>query len=191
MRKLLFALAIVVLPVGLLAQDVSKGEMFGGYSLLHTGGQDFNSFNGQFTYNRSELLGLTADVNGAYAGQSVNVGGLGGVSAHSHTYTFLFGPTLSYRKLDKFVPFGHFLVGVAHGSSSAQTSILGGPSINVSTSATGFGLAFGGGVDYELNKSWAIRPVQLDYMSVNSGGGHANAFRYAVGIVYRTASRLY
>src|SRR5690348_8142840 len=141
MRKLLLALAIVVLPVSLLAQDVPKGEMFGGYSLLHSSGQDFNSFTGQFTYNLNDRLGLTGDVNGAYAGQSVNVsglGGLGGVSAHSHTYTFLFGPTVSYRQLDKFVPFGHFLAGIAHGSSSAQTSILGGPAINVSTSDTGF-----------------------------------------------------
>jgi opacity protein-like surface antigen len=193
MRKLLLVLAIVVLPVWLLAQDVPKGEMFGGYSLLHTGGQDFNSFTGQLNYNLNEKLGLTADVNGAYAGQSVSVTGLpgiSGVSAHSHTYTFLFGPTYSYRELDKFVPFGHFLAGIAHGSSSAQTSILG-QTTTISTSDTGFGLALGGGVDYKLNRSWAIRPVQIDYMSVNAGGGHANAFRYAVGIVYRTASTVY
>ena len=195
MRKLVFVLAIVVLPVWLLAQDVSKSEVFGGYSLLHSGGQDFNSFTGQLTYNLNDRLGLTGDVNGAYAGQSVNVSGLGGLggvssSAHSRTYTFLFGPTFSYRELDKFVPFGHLLAGVAHGSSSATTNVLG-QNTTISTSSTGFGLALGGGVDYELNKSWAIRPVQIDYMSVNSGGGHANAFRYAVGIVYRTASKLY
>lgn len=194
MRKLLLVVVIVALPMWLLAQDVPRGEMFGGYSLLHSSGQDFNSFTGQFTYNLNDRVGLTGDVNGAYAGQSVNVtgiGGVGGVSAHSRTYTFLFGPTVSYRQLDKFVPFGHFLAGIAHGSSSAQTSILGGPAINVSSSATGLGLAIGGGVDYNLNRSWSIRPVQIDYMSVNSGGGHANAFRYAVGIVYRTASTVY
>jgi len=175
---------MVVLPVWLLAQDVPKEELFGGYSYLHTGGQGFNGFDAQFTYNRSEWLGLTGEVSGAYAGQSVNVSGVGGASAHAHTYTFLFGPTFSYRKEDKFVPFGHFLAGIAHGSSSAQTNILG-QTINISTSDTGFGLAIGGGVDYLLNDSWAIRPVQIDYVSVNAGGGHANAFRYSVGIVYR------
>ena len=184
MRKLSFVLAMVVLPVWLLAQDVPKEELFGGYSYLHTSGQGFNGFDAQFTYNRSEWLGLTGEVSGAYAGQSVNVSGVGGASAHSHTYTFLFGPTFSYRKEDKFVPFGHFLAGIAHGSSSAQTNILG-QTINISTSDTGFGLAIGGGVDYLLNDSWAIRPVQIDYVSVNAGGGHANAFRYSVGIVYR------
>lgn len=187
MRKLLFALVIVILPVWLLAQDVPKAEMFGGYSYLGTGGQGFNGFHGQFTHNQIEWWGLTGDVSGAYAGQSVNVGGLGGVSAHTHTYTFLFGPTFSYRKLDKFVPFVHLLPGVSHGSTKAQTNVLG-QTTTISSSGTGFGLAFGGGVDYELNKSWAIRPVQIDYVSVNAGGGHANAFRYAAGIVYRTAS---
>jgi opacity protein-like surface antigen len=82
------------------------------------------------------------------------------------------------------VPFAHFLIGIAHGSSRAQTNLLG-QSINVSTSDTGFGLAVGGGVDYELNESWAIRPVQIDYVSVNVGSGHANAFRYTAGIVYK------
>ena len=187
MRKLLFALAIVVLPVWLLAQDVPRAEMFGGYSYLGSGGQGFNGFHGQFNHNLSERLGLTGDVSGAYAGQSVNVSGLGGASAHTRTYTFLFGPTLSYRKIDKFVPFAHILPGISHGTTSAQTSIAGGPSINVSTSGTGFGLALGGGLDYELNSSWAIRPVQIDYVSVNAGTGHANAFRYAAGIVYRAA----
>ena len=191
MRKLLFVLAIVVLPVWLLAQDVPKGEMFGGYSYLGTSGQGFNGFNGQFTYNRSEALGITGDVGGSYAGQSVNVSGIGGVSAHTRTYTFLVGPTYSYRKLDKLVPFGHLLVGFAHGHTSAQTSVIGGPSVNISTSGNGFGLAFGGGVDYELNESWAIRPVQMNYVSVNVGSGHANAFRYAAGIVYRTRSRVF
>jgi opacity protein-like surface antigen len=101
-----------------------------------------------------------------------------------HTYTFLFGPTVSYRKGGRLVPFSRFLAGVAHGRSSAQTNILG-QSINVSAGDTGFGLALGGGLDYELNQSWAIRPVQIDYVAANVGGGHANAFRYAAGIVFR------
>jgi len=52
---------MVVLPVWLLAQDVPKGEVFGGYSYLGTNGQGFNGFNGQFTYNRSQALGITGD----------------------------------------------------------------------------------------------------------------------------------
>jgi opacity protein-like surface antigen len=187
MRKLLLALVVIVLPVWAMAaknEKAPKGELFGGYSYLHTGGQGFNGFDAQYTYNQNDWLGLTTDVSGAYAGQSVTVSGIGGASAHMHSYTFLFGPTVSYRKSDKLVPFGRFLVGVAHGSSSAQTSILG-QSINVSASDTGFGLAFGGGVDYELTNSWAIRPVQIDYVAANVGGGHANAFRYAAGFVFR------
>jgi len=184
MRKLVLALAVVVSPVWLPAQEVPKAEVFGGYSYLHTSGQGFNGFDAQFTYNRSEWLGLTGDVSGSYAGRSVNLTGLGGASAHTHSYTFLFGPTFSYRKEADLVPFGHFLAGVAHGSGSVQTNILG-QSINISTRDTGFGLALGGGVDWGINNSWAVRPVQIDYVSVNVGGGHANAFRYAVGIVYR------
>jgi opacity protein-like surface antigen len=184
MRKLLLALALIVLPVWVMADDAPKGELFGGYSYLHTGGQGFNGFDAQYAYNQSEWLGFTTDVSGAYAGQSVSVSGIGSASAHMHTYTFLFGPTVSYRKGGRLVPFSRFLAGVAHGRSSAQTNILG-QSINVSAGDTGFGLALGGGLDYELNQSWAIRPVQIDYVAANVGGGHANAFRYAAGIVFR------
>ncbi len=184
MRKFLMIMAVVVSPVWLLAQDVPKAEVAAGYSYLRTGGQGFNGFHAQVTGNRNEWLGLTGEVSGQFAGQSVNVPGVGGASAHVRTYTFLFGPTLSYREKGKFVPFAHLLAGIAHGSASGQTTVLD-QTINFSTSDTGFGLALGGGVDYQINEAFAVRPVQIDYVSINAGGGHANAFRYSLGIVFR------
>ncbi len=184
MRKFLIVMAVVVLPVWLLAQDVPKAEVFGGYSYLRTGGQGFNGFHAQVTGNRNEWFGLTGELSGQFAGQSVNVPGVGSTSAHVRTYVFLFGPTVSYREKDKFVPFAHLLAGVAHGSAKMQTTVLG-QTTEISSSGTGFGLALGGGVDYLINESFSVRPVQIDYVSTNSGGGHANAFRYTLGIIFR------
>jgi hypothetical protein len=129
------------------------------------------------------MLGLTADVSGAFAGQSVSIAGAS-ASASAHLYNFLFGPTVSPRTDSKLVPFAHGLFGIARAGGSASGSFFG-QNLNISSGDTGFGMALGGGLDYEINKSFAVRPVQMDYMLTRAGGGSANSFRYAAGVVFR------
>ena len=95
--------------------------------------------------------------------------------------SYLFGPRLNLRKFDYFVPFAEFLLGGSRGG----TAVIGVGSENSFTVATG------GGVDMVLNKNWAWRVAQLDYLMTNfSGpavGGNARQdnFRAGTGIVYR------
>jgi outer membrane immunogenic protein len=185
MRNLLVVIAVLLLPLCLLAQDLPKGQVFGGYSYMRSSGQGLNGFDAQFTYNSNKMLGLTADVSGEFGGQSVSIPGVGAsASSSGHLYNFLFGPTVSHRTDSKLVPFAHGLLGIARTGGSASMSIFG-QSLNLSSGDTGFGMALGGGLDYEINKAFAIRPVQMDYVLTRAGGGSANSFRYAAGVVFR------
>jgi outer membrane immunogenic protein len=183
MRNLLVVTAVVLLPLCLSAQDLPKAQIFGGYSYLRSSGQGLNGFDAQFTYNSSKMLGLTADVSGEFAGQSVSVLGVS-ASSSAHLYNFLVGPTVSHRTDSKLVPFAHGLLGIARTGGSGSMSVFG-QSLNFSNGDTGFGMALGGGLDYEINKSLAVRPVQMDYVLTRAGGGSANSFRYAAGVVIR------
>jgi hypothetical protein len=54
-----------------------------------------------------------------------------------------------------------------------------------------FAMAFGGGLDVNLNKMVALRPVQLDYFTTRTGqtGNFADHFRYSAGVVIKLGQR--
>ncbi len=193
MRRLVMLAALVVLPLVVVAQDLPKTEIFGGYSYLRNNGNGFNGWEGQGTVNFARYLGVTADVGGSYR-TATAFSPLSGfsVSANQRLYTFLFGPTVT-SSVNKVSVFGHALFGGAHSSLGAG---IAGLSTGVN-SATAFAMAFGGGVDIGLTQHFAIRPAQVDYLythfnafdalstGLSSTGGHQNSFRYSAGIVFR------
>ncbi len=149
-------------------------------------GEPFANFNshgssGSFTYNASRWVGLTAEVGGyqfqrnlfPLTGSNAGVGG--------SFLSFLFGPRLSLRKFDRFVPFGEFLVGGANGESV----LVGGQR------QSAFAIAAGGGLDIVLTKHLAWRFAQLDYLMTTFSGtalgasGRQNNFRAGTGVVVR------
>jgi opacity protein-like surface antigen len=110
-----------------------------------------------------DWFGLKADLGGNYKS-------IGGVSARE--YNILFGPQVSHR-MNKFNFFVHGLLGVAHFSE------------DVGPSSTGTAWTLGGGVDYDLNSNFAIRPIQLDYHGAHTFSTNQKDARYSVGLVYR------
>ena len=95
--------------------------------------------------------------------------------------TYLFGPRVSYRRSERFTPFGEVLFGVAHASASISGS---------SGSNNAFAMTIGAGVDYNLTDRLAIRPVKLDYLitrfsETGSGAQTQNNLRVSTGIVFR------
>src|SRR5882724_4684732 len=149
-------------------------------------GEPFANFNshgssGSFTYNASRWVGLTAEVGGyqfqrnlfPLTGSNAGVGGT--------FLSFLFGPRLSLRKFDRFVPFGEFLVGGANGESV----LVGGQR------QSAFAIAAGGGLEIVLTKHLAWRFAQLDYLMTTFSGtalgasGRQNNFRAGTGVVVR------
>ena len=154
----------------------------------------YNNFNnlgasGEFTYNATSWLGLTAQVGGyhfkrqIYGPPVVTSTGtsytLEGISGSWESY--LFGPRVYIRKFDHFVPFAEFLVGPAHG----------GAQMTGNSGQTSFALAAGGGVDVVLTKYVAWRFFEADYLMTNFTGplqspnGRQNNFRIGSGIVLR------
>jgi hypothetical protein len=199
-RTTLVLLVCLLLSAVVVAQDETpKVTVFGGYSLLRNGGNNSNAWDGQGTFNLNRFLGLTADVSGIYR-PIASFSPLPGIAtaANQHLYTFLFGPTVT-GNLGRASVFGHALFGAARASSSAGVSLpfIGGLTTGVN-SATAFAMAFGGGLDINLGRHFAIRPAQLDLVRTqfsptdalttgltSSTSGAQNFLRYSGGIVFR------
>jgi opacity protein-like surface antigen len=102
---------------------------------------------------------------------------------------FLAGPEFKLRNRSGILPFAHGLFGVVH--STAKFTIT---SANVnfsdSNSQTGFAAAFGGGLDFRINRAVGVRTT-LDYVptflkqAAAGESGLQQHVRLAVGGVFR------
>ncbi|MBV9610660.1 MAG: hypothetical protein JO187_13945 [Acidobacteria bacterium] len=178
----------------------SRVVVFGGYSYMRNNGNGFGQWEGQGTYNFMRHVGVTADVTGGSIngpGSLSFLGFSGGLQ--QHTYTYLFGPTVSTNLGRKSSLFAHALFGEAHSSLGAGVSfpIIGGISTGV-TSSNAFAMAFGGGVDLGLTKHIALRAAQVDLVRTQFNATDAltaglstslnnrqNSLRYSAGVVIR------
>jgi len=169
---LLMAGILLLGNLPLLAQtDFPRAEVFAGYSYLSvdtgaaSGRKGLNGWNGQADVNVNRWFGLTADFGGYY-GSPFNVS--------VHDYSFLFGPTLTYRA-EHVAPFIHGLVGADH--------------INVGTtggsgSETKFAWAVGGGIDIPINRQFGIRLAQVDFLRTNHFNDDQNNIRLSTGLLF-------
>lgn len=191
------------------AQESPRLEVFGGYSLEHispcgapgdtfltcsqfieTGNSsraNFQGWDASLTRYIFRFVGMTADFSGHYGTTSIRVD-----SASVSRLSFMFGPTAAIHR-HAFVLFVHALFGgvfnrfgtfsIADDPQSQETATV--------PNYTKFGWALGGGVDANVSRHFAIRPVQLDYERVNvpaadSGNYPAvSGFRYSAGIVFK------
>jgi hypothetical protein len=202
MGRFVTVILFALLSSLVMAQETaaSKAEIFGGYSYLRNNSNGFNGFTGQGTVNLSRYFGVTAQVDGNYrSAANLSSFSILGISpaANQHLYDFLAGPTATAR-FGKNSVFAHALFGVAHSSLNAGVGlpIIGGISTGL-TSASGFAMAFGGGVDLGLTRRIALRVAQIDYLrtqfnatdalltGLSTTGARQNSWRYSAGIVFR------
>ncbi len=173
MKRLAVPAVFVLLSVFGLAQEVSRVDVFGGYSYVNADfngvipRQNFNGWETSVEVNANRLLAAEGDIGGYY--QTIT----GGIAARD--YVFDAGPRINVRPV-----FIHALAGMDHLSGS-----LSGVSI---ASQNGFAAAFGGGVQQRIAGHWAIR-ASADYLLTrhNIFGGPRvtqNNFRAGVGLVY-------
>jgi len=169
------------------ADDVPTLEVFGGVSWLHADAmkiagikQNYAGWDAEGQYNLNKLLGVTADISGHYGRLQPNI-------PNSHSYTFVFGPTFSYRAEHSTI-FAHTLFG----GNDTKVVMASGP--GNSASDTAFAMALGGGIDIKINQRFAIRLGQLDWLythhdlsKVRVDGlvlrDHQSNIRYAGGVV--------
>jgi hypothetical protein len=158
---------LALLPV--LAQDVPKAEIFGGYSWS---GGNFHGWNASVTGNINKRFGIVADFSGHYGSDPG-----GPILVKQNAHSFLFGPRLSFRG-KRLTPFVYGLFGVTR---FAESAVISGQ--HLSAVSTGFSLAIGGGLDVKVNDRIAIRAFQLDYFRPIVNDEPNNRGRLAFGVV--------
>jgi opacity protein-like surface antigen len=201
------------------AQDLGYGkiEMAPGFSYQHNspvlgGKQGFNCAGGGSTiaYNVTSMFGLAMDLSGCKIFGLDNTYGIGSKVGGSE-FTYVFGPRLTFRK-GKFQPFfeinfGGERVGISCNNGNASNAcgaltvqplivtpvvVLKNPTAT-SFSQNAFAMTVGGGADIKLNKKFAIRLVQAEYLYTRFGNNcnlavcfnnnNQNSFRLKSGVV--------
>ena len=172
MRKVLILVALLLLSgVPALAQQVSeypRGEFYGGFTYARIDLIEINAYgwHAGFSGNFHRNVGIVGDISGLYRS-------IAGISIQD--YTFMAGPRF-YARYDKATPFFHVLVGGNHISGGGASS-------------SDFAWGVGGGVDANINKSWAWRVVQADYIQVRASDATLHNWRVSTGIVAKWGTR--
>jgi opacity protein-like surface antigen len=180
-KNIALMLLIILCAAFAVAQDAPKAEVFGGYQFISLDTKNIgidrqmlHGWDADVAFNPTKNLGIVADISGVYKSE------IQGVQVDGKLYNYLFGPRFSHRT-DKVTVFGEALFGGGHVSGS--NSFVGSGSLN------GFAMAFGGGVDVNVGKHVAVRPVKFDYVynrfSVSGVSESFNNFRYAGGVVFK------
>jgi outer membrane immunogenic protein len=177
MKKLLWAATPALLfatlshaqgtPVAEVAVGYSHFQIIKGLTIAMDGGS------GSATFIVNDWFGVVGDL-GVYHTEPCCV--------DFTATTYAFGPRLSYRKLDRFVPFAQVLFGGSNFS----------PTFNGVSGSGGnhFSFGLGAGLDIALGKSGkvALRP-QGDYFGVRVNGSVLNNARLSLGIVFRIGKK--
>jgi hypothetical protein len=185
MKLIAVLFCVFAMSSGVLCQTDSKIEIFGGYSYLRANDPlesvDFNGWNASANYNFNRWLGLKADFSGHYR-PALDV----------NRHAFLFGPSFRLSPPDSRISlFSHALVGAVRSGGFPGTP-----------QGTFIGTAFGGGLDFGMNKALSLRLLQADYLgyrthvnfplcilpppaACSAQTSWTNNFRASTGIVFR------
>jgi opacity protein-like surface antigen len=141
--------------------------------------------------NINKYFGIVGEWNANHGSSTFNDSEVGDVPLDLRVQTILFGPRVSYRAKVVTV-FGHFLLGAATLKVDDEQNLL--PSFDAHTNWQ-FAYAIGGGLDINVGKHFAIRPIQLDYVFTDSDliqntndptkPGAFNNVRYNFGAVFK------
>jgi outer membrane immunogenic protein len=166
------------------AQNVARMEIGGEYNYVHAnappsgcGCFSMNGGAGWFAYNFSHNWSAVGEIGGEHAG---NINGSKGDLTVS---SYLGGPRYAWRGFHRWVPFGQYLIGGAHGTGALTPALDGLPG-----GANAFATSAGAGVDVEVSHDWAVRLGEVDYYLTRFDNGvnhHQNNLRVGVGIAYR------
>lgn len=194
------------------SDEYNRNEFFAGYSNQQVGNgnrRTFNGFEASYVRNVHRYFGIKADFSAAYKNENFTapviveeiVTGttttfrLADVNAdyRRSVYNFLGGVQFKDNASKSRVkPFAHALVGVAHNRSSRKNAgcVANCTSVNLNTlnfnrSDTGFGGAFGGGLDVKINDRIDFRAIQVDYNPIYSNSRVDNNFRFGIGFVFK------
>ncbi|MGB6470421.1 MAG: OmpA family protein [Candidatus Acidiferrales bacterium] len=118
-------------------------------------------------YNFNQYLGLAADFAGFDDSKLTLFDPLVGnrtVNSSGSVYTLMVGPRLSYRKHERLTPFVQVLLGGVHASAVSIDGCTGAPACTPLGSDTTFAALAGVGVDAKINRHFAWRVIEADYL---------------------------
>ena len=190
----------LALALGAYAQDTPKVEIPLGFSMInvHPNLDPITSFNvfgggGQVDFNFGNYFGIKADFMGYTQGSGLRNqlekhGFVG--AANGNVFTYMFGPQVK-KHTGVFQPFGEALFGAAHTNAYATILTDEGKILSGSGDNNGFAMALGGGIDLQVARHFAIRPVEVDYLLTRFTANHVsgytanqNNFRYFGGLEF-------
>jgi hypothetical protein len=145
--------------------------------------KSLNGFGGSLFCNVKSSIAIGGDF-GALFGSTTDTVGTTKVDVSLHRQTYLFGPQFNFYPNDKVKLFVHPLFGGVH--DTTKTTI---GSTTTEFSANAFAMAFGGGVDVNLNHRFAFRPIQFDFVPTHFGGEWQNNYRISTGLVIRLGKK--
>ena len=208
MKNILCLLALgTLLGLSLYAADESpQADLFLGYSFVrYNSAQTIPSFTsnggiGTLAWNFNDYIGIEAEFGGYHNGNVNNY------QFDSTTFSYLFGPRLSWGRSKTVDPYFHTLFGGQYATTSiaADSILVVNPQAiqpsngRYKASTNSFAMAVGGGLDIKLGKSVILRPLQVDYyltrleapdITVPIGTSvpsarNQNNFRYAAGVAF-------
>jgi opacity protein-like surface antigen len=190
----------------------SKIEVFGGYaankffytesggdnpvanaaSLFDFGWDRHSGFETSIARNFNRYLGVKADFP-LYSSHTQGNTTLGMTfKVPEKAAYFMAGPELKMRNRSRWTPFVHALFGGVHSWANLIVALPDDPitTFRQSHSRTGFGMAFGGGLDYRLTRRVSLRAM-TDYSATFLGNpdieesGKQNNTRFAMGLLFR------
>jgi hypothetical protein len=140
-----------------------------GYSYTQAGEASLNGWQLTASFPFSGSLRAVVDLSGHY-------GSFGG--ADLSQLGFFVGPRWVFKG-ERLVPFAQGLLGGERRTASAA---------GVSAGDTDWGVALGGGLDYRLRRSWAVR-AQAEVLLLHGDGVWDTDPRLSLSAVYRFGSR--
>jgi opacity protein-like surface antigen len=199
--------------------ETAPGFSYVHNSPVFGGSQGFNCAGGGGTiaYNVTSMLGIAMDLSGCKVFGLNNSYGIGSRVGGSE-FTYVFGPRITFRKNSRIHPFLELnfggervpikcnngnagnACGAYSGTGATQLPTLptlpSGVVINptaTSASKNAFAMTVGGGIDIPLNKKFALRLIQAEYLYTRFGNSCAfvycsqnnnqNSFRLKSGLV--------
>ncbi|HEY4356611.1 MAG TPA: hypothetical protein VGN16_12740 [Acidobacteriaceae bacterium] len=164
-----------------------RPELALGYSYVHSNAPpgsctcfSLNGGNATFAFPfKSGNFALAGDITVVHA----NGISSGGYSLTLSTFTAgaRYQPQFAHSSLR---PFGQALIGLAHSSGS----LVQGANASVSNAGAAFAANLGGGLDLNLNRHFAWRLAEADYLLTtfdNGSNNHQNNLRVSTGVVIR------
>jgi opacity protein-like surface antigen len=133
--------------------DVSLGYAYVLHTISPSNRVGLSGADASATIGLNSYLGIKADLGYARASRVL------GAPSQSDVFSYLAGPVFTPKAQGNFRPYVHGLLGGA--KVSGPVPVSGG--ILIGGKASGFAWAIGGGADYQVSDSFAIR-TGVDYM---------------------------